>query len=53
MNQFHEDHDDEEGEVKTEDRVRGWWMLLPVVAVGVLIYQIGTGAMTSVFDENE
>lgn len=51
MNQFVPVHDDED-EVKTEDRWC-WWMVLPVVALGLIVYQIGTGAMTSVFDESE
>jgi hypothetical protein len=40
MNQFHEDHNDEEGEIKTQGRGGGWWTVLPVVALAVLVYQI-------------
>ena len=47
-------HDDEEGEVKAgNDRGLGWWMVLPVVVLGMLVYQIAHAAMTSVFDEGE
>jgi hypothetical protein len=35
------------------DKSWGWWMLVPVVVLGVLVYQIAVAAMTSVFDENE
>jgi len=44
---------DEEEELKTEDRGLGWWMLLPVMAVGLLVYQIADASMESVFDEDE
>ena len=47
-------HDDEEGEVKAgTDRGLVWWMVVPVVAVGLLVYQVAEAAMTSVFDEDE
>ena len=52
MNQIHPVHDDED-EVKTEDRGFGWWMILPVVALGLLVYQIADESMNSVFDEDE
>jgi len=51
MNQFHEDHEDDKS--KTEDRGFGWWMVLPVVALGLLAYQFSEAAMTSIFDEDE
>jgi hypothetical protein len=35
------------------DKFWGWWMLVPVVALGLLAYQISVAAMTSVFDEDE
>ena len=53
MNQFHSVHDDEEIEVKEEDRGLGWWMILPVLALGLLVYQIAEASMKSVFDEDE
>lgn len=52
MNQIPPIHDDED-EVKTEDRGFGWWMILPVMAFGLIVYQIADAAMTSVFDEEE
>lgn len=40
--------------VKSETEDRGWgWMIIPVVALGLIVYQIGTASMTSVFDEEE
>jgi len=45
-------HDDEEDEVKSEDGW-GWWMVLPVVALGLLVYQIVDAANSSVFDEED
>ena len=53
MNHVHAVHDDEDDASKTEDRGLGWWMLLPVVAMGILVYEIADAAMTSVFDEDE
>ena len=55
MYQFHEDHDDDDEEkLKAEDdRGWGWWMILPVVALGLLAYQVSEAAMTSIFDEDE
>jgi len=43
---------DEEGEAKTEDGW-GWWMVLLVVALGLIVFQIADAAMTSVFDEED
>jgi hypothetical protein len=37
---------------ETEDTGWGWW-IIPVVALGLIVYQIGTAAMTSVFDEED
>jgi hypothetical protein len=49
MNQIEAVHDDEEHELKAEN---GWgWWILPVVALGLIVYQIADAAMTSVFDE--
>jgi len=52
MNQIRPVHDDED-EIKTEDRGWGWWTILPVVALGIIVFQIADAAMTSVFDEEE
>jgi hypothetical protein len=30
-----------------------WWMLLPVVALGLLAHQVAVAATTSIFDEEE
>jgi hypothetical protein len=47
-------HNDEDDEVKeVDDRGWGWWMVLPVVALSLIVYQISSAAMTSVFDEKE
>ncbi len=51
MNQIHSVHDDEEDKLKTKDRSLDWWMLLPVVALGLLAYQVSEAAMTSIFEE--
>ena len=49
MIDFQPEHD-----AKSETDDRGWgWMIIPVVALGLIVYQIGTAAMTSVFDEEE
>ena len=35
------------------ERFWGWWILVLVVALGLLAYQIAESAMISVFDETE
>ena len=51
MNRTEEVHTDEEDELKAENGW-GWWMILPVVALGLIVFQIADAAMTSVFDED-
>ena len=54
MNRIEAVHDDEEREVTAEDdQGWDWWMVVPVIVLGLLIYQIVDAAMTSVFDEDE
>jgi len=36
-----------------DDKSWGWWLLVPVVVLGFLVYQIAVAAMKSVFDEDE
>lgn len=43
---------DDEDEVKAENGW-DWWMVLSVVALGVIIWQISDAAMTSIFDEED
>jgi hypothetical protein len=54
MNRIEEVHAVEESQVQQEDD-QGWdWLIvLPVLALGLLAYQISEAAMTSVFDEEE
>jgi hypothetical protein len=52
MNRINAIFDDEE-ELETEDQSLGFWMLLPVVALGLLVYHIADAAMTSVFEESK
>ncbi len=35
------------------DNSWGCWLLVPVVALGLLVYQVADAAMTSIFDEDE
>jgi hypothetical protein len=45
-------HDDEEDELETGNGW-GWWMILPFVVLGLIVFQIADAAMTSVFDEED
>jgi len=50
MNRSNAVHDDEEDEVNAED---GWGWILPVVTLGLIVFQIADAAMTSIFDEED
>ena len=52
MNRIEAVHDDKEDELKTENGW-GWWIVLPVVALGLIAYQLAEASMTSIFDEDE